>query len=134
VRGRDPRYQRGIDAEAAAAGFLTRLGYRILATRWRCRGGEIDLIAEDGRTVVFVEVRMRTSLAHGRPEETIGSLKRRRLVGAAASWLTACGRGRPCRFDVVAIASRGEEKERSNGAAKQSMEILHLKDAFRARG
>lgn len=108
----------GFAAEARAAQFLQRKGYRVLARNWCCKGGEIDLVCEDGDTVVFVEVRARSSNRHGTPGETVGSLKQRRLVRAAELWLLQARRDdSPCRFDVVAL-----EGER----------IEHYEDAFTA--
>jgi putative endonuclease len=103
-------------AEKIAAEFLSRAGFKILHANYTCKGGELDLVADDDGTVVFVEVRARSSSDHGAPEETIGALKRRRLVHAATHYLTAQKLDdRPCRFDVVAI-----DDER----------ITHLRDAF----
>jgi putative endonuclease len=94
----------GAVAEARAAQFLQRKGYRIIERNWCCRGGEIDLVCEDGGTIVFVEVRARRDDRHGAPVETVRDLKRRRLVRAAELYLAASGRSDvACRFDVVAI-------------------------------
>jgi putative endonuclease len=94
----------GAEAEARAAEFLQRKGHRIVARNWCCRGGEIDLVCDDKGTLVFVEVRARASARHGAPVETVGDIKRRRLVRAAAQYLAARGDANvACRFDVVAI-------------------------------
>ncbi len=94
----------GAHAEARAAQFLQRKGHRILDRNWCCRGGEIDLVCDDGGTVVFVEVRARQDDRHGSPAETVVSVKRRRLIRAAELWLLQAKRGDvPCRFDVLAI-------------------------------
>lgn len=94
----------GDRGERAAARYLKRQGYRILARQSRSQIGEIDLIAMDGRTVVFVEVKTRTSQAAGHPAEAITAAKRRQLTRTALAWLKRrdlldCS----CRFDVVAI-------------------------------
>ena len=94
----------GESFERAAARFLARRGYTVLAHNWRCPGGEIDLVARDGDTLVFVEVRARSSRAGYLPEETIGRAKVRRLALAGEAYLQSCGWQGPCRFDVVAIA------------------------------
>ncbi|KPK20548.1 MAG: hypothetical protein AMJ67_00895 [Betaproteobacteria bacterium SG8_41] len=96
---------RGDSAEALAATFLQRRGLRILSRNYRCRFGEIDLVAESGRTLVFVEVRARRSDDFGGPGESITVAKRRRLVAAARHFLAAAG-DRAARFDVVLL--RGE--------------------------
>jgi len=96
---------RGESAEALAARFLQRQGLKILTRNYRCRFGEIDLVAESGVILVFVEVRARQSDAFGGPAESITAAKRRKLVAAARHYLAAAGE-RPARFDVVLM--RGE--------------------------
>ena len=94
----------GAVAEARAAEFLQRKGYRVVDRNWTCRGGEIDLVCDDGGTLVFVEVRARADARHGTPLETIVDLKRRRLIRAAEIYLHVKGRADcACRFDVVAV-------------------------------
>lgn len=94
----------GNRGERAAAKYLKRKGYRILARQSRSRIGEIDLIAIDGDTIVFIEVKTRSSHAAGHPSEAITYAKRRQLTRAALVWLK---RRRlldhRARFDVVAI-------------------------------
>jgi putative endonuclease len=94
---------RGADAEALAAGFLAQQGLAILARNYRCRGGEIDIIARDGATVVFVEVRMRSHRAFGGPAESITYSKRRRIRLAAQHYLARLRSEPPCRFDAVLL-------------------------------
>jgi putative endonuclease len=96
----------GAQAEARAAEFLQRKGYRVVDRNWTCRGGEIDLVCLDGDgTLVFVEVRARRSSSHGTPLETIVDLKRQRLLRAAEIYLHVKKRHDcACRFDVVAIS------------------------------
>lgn len=93
---------RGAPAEALAAAFLRGRGMKILARNYRCRFGEIDLVAESGRTLVFVEVRARTSEAFGGPAASITAAKRRRVVAAARHYLAVNGE-RAARFDVVLV-------------------------------
>ena len=101
-RGRHLRL--GERGEAAAERHLVSLGYRILARRFRCRAGEIDLIAEDGPTLVFIEVKTRSSLAFGSPGEAVGALKRSRIAAAASLYLARSNHDdRACRFDVVEV-------------------------------
>ncbi|MBI4424453.1 MAG: YraN family protein [Elusimicrobia bacterium] len=108
----------GALAEGRAAAFLESLGLTVLHRRFRCRAGELDLVARDGETIVFVEVKARGGDAFGSPEEAVDGPKRRRLARAAAVYLAQRGLAEaPARFDVVAVTPEG---------------IRHLPDAFRA--
>ena len=92
----------GARAEELVAELFRRAGLRIVARNWRCRHGEIDLIAQEGRTLVFAEVRYRASSRFGGAAESITDAKRSRLVVAAGLYLA----GRPqtdCRFDVLLL-------------------------------
>ena len=95
----------GQDAEKQAAGFLRRRGYRILETNVRFAIGELDIVAEDGPTLVFVEVRARRSSRFGTPEDSLTSAKRRRVFHAVELYLQTrkLKEDRPMRIDVVAI-------------------------------
>lgn len=89
-------------AEELVAELFRRAGLRILARNWRCRHGEIDLIAEEGSTLVFAEVRLRANPLFGGAAESITDAKRTRIVAAASLYLA----GRPetdCRFDVLLL-------------------------------
>ena len=89
-------------AEDLVAELFRRAGMRILARNWRCRHGEIDLIAEEGGTLVFAEVRYRGNSQFGGAAESITEAKRSRIVAAANLYLA----GRPqadCRFDVLLL-------------------------------
>ena len=88
-----------------AAEYLMRKGLTIVARNFRTRFGEIDLIARDGRLLVFVEVRMRSSRALGGAAESITPRKRARLVAAANGYLAMLGREPPCRFDAILMHS-----------------------------
>jgi putative endonuclease len=94
---------RGEAAEALAARFLAARGLIIVKRNYRCRGGEIDLIARDGPTLVFIEVRLRKSRAFGGAAASITAAKRRRLRLAAGHYLTRLKREPPCRFDAVLL-------------------------------
>ena len=94
---------RGAAAEALAAGYLATRGLTIVQRNYRCRGGEIDLIARDGEVLVFVEVRLRRNRAFGTAAESITAAKRRRLRLAARHYLARLGREPPCRFDAVLL-------------------------------
>ena len=96
-----PLGQRG---EEAAARFLKRRGYRILARHHDSPLGELDIIAVDRRTIVFVEVKTRSSSDAGHPTEAIDDRKQRRMTQAAVAWLKTQGLlNYSARFDVVAI-------------------------------
>jgi len=104
---RDTLGRRGEDE---AAKYLRSIGYRIVATRERILRGDIDLVALDGRTVVFVEVRSRSSTAHGHPAETIGYHKQRRVAQLATAYIRR-HRLEDCsvRIDVVTVTFDGPE-------------------------
>ncbi|UFU08400.1 YraN family protein [Ruania halotolerans] len=90
--------------EDLAADWLTQAGLDVLDRNWRCREGEIDLVARDGHDLVVVEVKTRRTLAFGHPAEAVTAAKLRRLRRLAAQWLAA-HEVRPAgiRLDVVAI-------------------------------
>ena len=94
----------GKHGEDLACRELERRGYAIVARRYRRRGGEIDIIARDGETVVFVEVKAREDHAYGAGADAITAFKRRRLALIARDYLMRHHRGGcRCRFDVVSI-------------------------------
>ena len=105
---RTPQQLAGGTAEDLAADFLVRQGLTLLARNYRTRMGEIDLIAQEGRTVVFVEVRLRKAGRFGGALASITPAKRQRLVVAAKHFLMKLGREPYCRFDVIAIDDGGE--------------------------
>jgi len=95
---------RGAAGEAAAERFLRRLGYRILERNYSMRGGEIDLIALDRGTIVFVEVKTRSRSDFGSPFEAVGAAKQRRIETAAAHYRVKRRLyGRNFRYDIVAV-------------------------------
>ena len=101
---------RGQQAEACASRYLAEQGLRILARNYRCKGGEIDLIADDAGCVVFVEVRLRGGPAYGGAAASITPRKQARIELAARHWLHGPGaryRDRPCRFDAVLLDDLG---------------------------
>ena len=90
--------------EDIACRELESRGYEILARRYRQRGGEIDIIARDGRTIVFVEVKARDGRDFGDAVEAVTAWKRRRITRIAADYLARMRLSEsPCRFDVVAV-------------------------------
>ena len=113
----------GSDGEDAAAAHLTAAGLTVLARNWRCRDGELDLVALDGRTVVFVEVKTRSGPAFGHPAEAVTWTKARRIRRLAAMWLQSerpAGDHAEVRFDVVCVV-------RGGGGA---LEVEHVPGAF----
>ena len=100
---RTPAQIAGGDAEDRAAAFLAERGLAIVARNFRTRLGEIDLVARDGATLVFVEVRYRAGKGFGGAVESITAGKRSRLVAAANQYLARLGAEPPCRFDVVTV-------------------------------
>jgi len=116
----------GERGERAAAKYLRRLGYRIVTTRRRHRYGEIDIIAVDDQTVVFVEVKTRRSSENGRPAEAVDSTRQARLTRAALAFLKSHGLLEySSRFDVIEVIWPEEEQPPS---------INHICDAFPAAG
>lgn len=103
----------GRRGEDLATQFLVDLGYAIIDRNWRARGGELDIVAQDADTTVFVEVKTRSGVAFGHPFEAITAPKLARLRRLAMAWcdanLTERRRG-PVRIDAIAvIAPRGVE-------------------------
>ncbi len=119
------RYTRravGRRGEEAAAAYLEKSGLVVLEKNYRCRLGEVDIIAQDGQTLVFVEVRSRSGAGFGTAQESVRAGKQHKLRQLAWSYLKKCGfASRPCRFDVVAVYfnDRGELKS-----------IEHIENAF----
>jgi putative endonuclease len=98
------RVELGKAGEDLACRELRRRGYAILARRYRVRRGEIDIVARDGTTIVFVEVKTRDGRAFGEAADAVTAFKRKRMVDLALDYvtrhrLTGCA----CRFDVVSI-------------------------------
>jgi ribonuclease HII len=117
----DDRRATGESGEAIATSYLRSLGWEVLETRFRCRGGELDVVARDGDTLVFVEVKARRGV--GAPSEAVDARKRARLVTAAEAWLAANGGNeRACRFDVLEVVFG------RNGMAKVNL----IRNAFSA--
>jgi len=116
VRGGDA-YRRGHWAETLAAVRLIATGHRILARRWRCSAGEIDIVAVRGGTILFVEVKARADLASA--SEAVRAKQRQRLTAAAEAYLARRPgeAARQTRFDLILVA--------------RGLWPRHLKDAWR---
>lgn len=108
--------------EDEAVRFLKKKGYRIIERNFTTRFGEVDLIAEDRGTIVFVEVKARASDAFGAPGESVGIRKQERIIRASREYILAEGfDDRPMRFDVVGIEIN-----------KDGLHAELIKDAFEA--
>lgn len=96
---------KGLALEQQGGRYLSARGLRLLTTNYHCRAGEIDLIMQDGRTLVFIEVRFRRSGLRGSPVETVTPVKQRRLIRCARHYLMShrLHDEVPCRFDVLGI-------------------------------
>ena len=111
----------GDRGEAEVAKYLRKKGYTLLASQWRCRFGELDLVARSKRGVIcFIEVKLRSAGAIGLPREFVDERKRQRLRTAAAAWLSQHEIDAPARFDVAEVYA-GE-----NGAFR----VEYLENAF----
>ena len=112
----------GPRGENMAARYLRNLGYKIIVRNFRCELGEIDIVAKDGKTLVFVEVKTR-AYDDPTPEEQVNDVKRHQLTKAAKLYLSRYGMPQPpARFDVVAIVwPQGREPQ-----------IRHTPHAFEA--
>ncbi|MDE2572333.1 MAG: YraN family protein [bacterium] len=110
----------GGEGERIAAEHLEARGYRIVARNVRLgRGGEIDIIAKDGRTIVFVEVKARASRSFGAPLAAVDARKRRRLRLLAEEWLQTAAPNAYARFDVITVERLGPR-----------FTVRHLEGAF----
>lgn len=117
ANGGNSSRERGAKYEELAAEYLQKQGFQILQRNFSSRFGEIDLIAREGRYLVFVEVKYRAQNNGGHPLEAVDARKQRRIGKTADFYLLRYGYGEttPCRFDVVGIL--GEE-------------VIHLRNAF----
>ena len=109
--------------EALAADYLRRRGYEILAANYRCRLGEIDLVARKGGFLAFVEVKLRSGDGHGQAREFVDRRKQERLKKTALLWLSQHESAEQPRFDVVEIYAPA-------GTATRRPKIIHLENAF----
>ena len=107
--------------ERIAATYLTDAGLRVLDRNWRCRDGELDIVARDGDALVFCEVKTRRATGFGHPVEAVTRAKQRRLRTLAQRWLAAHEEHAPdLRFDVVGVLVRPD----------RPAQIWHLRGAF----
>ncbi len=109
----------GIEGEDLAVKFLSGKGYKIIARNYKTPIGEIDIIAKDGDTLVFVEVKTRADSSFGYPYEAVNYWKKEKLKKSALLYLKKLRKELPSRFDVISIYMNNGRKE-----------IEHIKDAF----
>jgi putative endonuclease len=115
------RQRLGADGESAACAELERLGYAIVKRNYRIRSGEIDIVANDAGTIVFVEVKTKTDGSFGDPVDEVTPQKQRQIVAMGEYYATyCCPPNTPCRFDVVAV-----------DCSTMPPTITHYRDAFR---
>ena len=112
--------KRGEQAEQVAARYLQHEGLILIERNYRCRFGEIDLVMQDGVTLVFIEVRLRSNEEYGGAAASIDARKQQRIIRTAQQYLSGLSRTPPCRFDAVLL-----DETRAN-------RIQWLKNAFDA--
>ena len=117
------RKERGDWGEERAARYLRLHGYRILERNFRCRQGEIDIIARKGEIVAFVEVKQRKNAEYGEAREFVTLSKQRRILSAAELWLFKTRCELQPRFDVIEIYA-------PQGTETLFPKINHLENAF----
>ena len=111
--------------EQLAAAYLQKKRYRIVACNYKCRMGEIDIICENRKFLVFAEVKLRKSDFFGEAREFVGTKKQQRLMAAANLWLQQNPTDLQPRFDVIEIYA-------PDGISTARPEIVHLEDAFQS--
>ena len=115
--------ERGNWGEDRAARYLRLHGYRIVERNFRCRQGEIDIIARKGEIVAFVEVKQRKNANFGEAREFVTFSKQRRIIAAAELWLLKTGCELQPRFDVIEVYAPA-------GTRTLLPEIHHIENAF----
>ena len=115
------RIRLGKWGEGVAGRFLQEKGYVLLETNYRCRWGEVDIVAQDGEELVFVEVRTRRGVEFGTPEESVTAAKARKLVATAQEFLQEHDQvNAGWRIDLIAIRLDGD---------RRVQDITHLRHA-----
>ena len=109
--------------EALAAEYLKKKKFTLVGAGYRTRTGEIDLIAEDRKFVVFAEVKLRNGTFSAAPAEFVDKNKQRRIISAAQAWLAAHGTDKQPRFDVIEIYA-------PDGMKTEKPVINHIENAF----
>ena len=114
-----PDAQQGAKGEALAAQWLEARGFRLITRNFRHGRAEIDLITQEGPTLVFVEVKWRKNAAFGPPEATVSEAQQERILTAADEYLHQHQHPGDIRFDVIALTGR-----------PPALEVEHFRDAF----
>ena len=109
--------------EDTACRYLERRGWRVVQRNFRCRLGEIDIIAENGTYLAFCEVKLRKNAAHGQAREFVTPAKQRKVILAAEFWLEAHPTRLQPRFDVIEIYA-------PQGTETVYLKIDHIEDAY----
>ena len=109
----------GRKGEHLAKAYLVQKGWKILELNWRFKRAEVDVIGMDGETLVFVEVKTRSSTAFGQPEEFVDERKQQFLSDAASAYMEAINHNWEIRFDIISVILHEE-----------SASITHFEDAF----
>jgi putative endonuclease len=109
----------GQQGEQAAADFLEQKGYTILHRNWRYKRRELDIVAMQRNTQIFVEVKTRTDYAFDKPENAVDAKKQRFMAEAAIAYMQESGHGGAIRFDIIGLILRGDK-----------FYIDHYEDAF----
>lgn len=109
----------GREGEEIAKKYLTDRGYKIVEQNWRYKKYEIDLIATINNQLIIIEVKLRSSIEFGEPEEFVSNKKQHFLIAAAAEYLKLNNISSDCRFDIVSILK-----------LNNTLQVKHLEDAF----
>jgi len=119
----DFRKALGSKGEDLAVRYLTKKGYKVIERNYRCQWGEIDLVAREGDTLVFVEIKSRSSSGFGLPQDAVGRFKQEKLIQVARAYMAEhrLPETIPARFDVVAVQ-----------LTTSSPDIELIQDAFQA--
>lgn len=110
----------GDKGEQIAAQFLIDKGYKLLEKNWRYKHGEIDLIVENNNTIIFVEVKTRSTSYFGNPEIAVTPKKQKTIANTAQAYLDLNNLNKECRFDIISIVLVNEHVK----------ELFHIEDAF----
>ncbi len=110
----------GLRGENMAVVYLVDEGFEILERNWRFRRAELDIIAMEGKTLVFVEVKTRSDDIFQRPEDAVNTTKRRQMIKAAIGYMDTIKHEWAIRFDIISVILRGGKEA----------QIEHIEDAF----
>ena len=111
--------------ETSACTYLKHYGYKILERNYRNRSGEIDIIAEKGNYVVFVEVKTRNSENFGAPSEAVNTIKQQKIANTAMAYIAHCHSENDFRFDVIEVMYK-----KSVFGGFKTVKVNHIENAF----